>query len=307
MRTLRFWLEAGAFSLLLALARALPRPALLACGSLAGRIGYALDLRRRRIALANLRLAFGPELDRGRSRHLLRASWRHFGRITLDACKLLALDRRAIEPLVRLHGVEHLTAACGRGRGVLLFSGHFGHWELGCAAVAHCLGLPLTLVARPLDNPHLERRLERLRARADNVVIHRRHALRSILRALRAGRTVGLLIDQDARDGGVFVPFFGHPASTTPALALLALRSGAAILPSFSVLGSDGTCDVTFGPPLAVEATTNRAADVLRITAACTAVVESWVRRHPEQWLWMHRRWKSLPPEARAHAVPCGG
>ncbi len=304
MRRLRFRLEAAAFALLLAVARRLPRRALLALGSAAGRIGYLVDLRHRRVGIDNLRLAFGRELDRRAARRLLRACWRHFGRVTLDACRLHHLDPAAFAPLVRLHGVEHLREARRRGRGILLFSGHFGHWELGSAAVSRCLALPLTLVARPLDNPHLERRLARLRARSSNVVVHRRHAVGPILRVLRAGRAVGLLIDQDARDEGVFVPFFGHPASTTPALALLALRSGAAIIPSFSVLRADGTCDVTFEAPLAAAAGAERADDVRRITAACSASLERWVRRHPEQWLWMHRRWKSVPAPGGADAVP---
>jgi len=150
---------------------------------------------------------------------------------------------------------------------------------------------------RPLDNPLLDRRLIALRGGTGNDVIPKRRAVRETMRALAAGRAVAILIDQDARDDGVFVPFFGRPASTTPTLALLALRTGAPIVPVFARVAADGRIGVHVQPAVDVRPTGDRDADVLRVTAACTAVVETWVRRDPEQWLWMHRRWKTAPPK----------
>jgi KDO2-lipid IV(A) lauroyltransferase len=134
-----------------------------------------------------------------------------------------------------------------------------------------------------------------LRGSSGNRIIHKRSAVREMLRALSRGEGVAFVPDQDARADGIFVPFFGHAASTTPTLALLALRTGAAVVPTFSVPQPDGSWLVTYEPEVPVESTSDRDEDVRRITAACTAIIERWVRRHPELWLWMHRRWKTRP------------
>ena len=131
-------------------------------------------------------------------------------------------------------------------------------------------------------------------------MIPKRRAVRETMKALGRGAAVAILIDQDAREDGVFVPFFGRLASTTPTLALLALRTGAPIVPVFARVEADGTITVHVEPAVEVEPTGDRDADVLRVTAACTAEVERWVRRDPEQWLWMHRRWKTPPPGSAA-------
>jgi KDO2-lipid IV(A) lauroyltransferase len=293
----RHALEALGFWLLLGAARVLPRRALLRVGSLAGILGFALDARHRRIAAANLELAFGGTLDTRARARLQRACWRHFGRITLESLRFPRLDAAAAEGLVHLEGIDLVRAAYARGKGVLLFSGHYGHWELA-ALVQGYLGMPLTLVARPLDNPVLERMLARLRTGSGNVVVHKRSAIREMLQTLASGGGVAIVIDQDAREAGVFVPFLGRLASTTPTLATLALRTGAAVIPVFCVPQPEGTYRIIYGPLCEVKSTGDRAKDVARITAECTAVLEQWVRRHPEYWLWMHRRWKTAPPGA---------
>lgn len=302
--SVRFRLEAAAFRLLLWVASVLPRAALLKIGSALGGLGGLVDVRHRKIAVANLLEAFAPELDRTAARLLARDCFRHFGKITLDTLYFQRLDRRQIEGLVRVHGVEHVRAAQAAGRGILLFSGHFGHWELA-GVTSGFLGTQLAVVARPLDNPALERMLGALRACSGNLVVYKRQAVREMLRALHRGMGVAILLDQDARRDGIFVPFFGRPASTTPTLALLALRSGAPIIPTFAVVQNDHTCDLTFERPLEIERTGDRANDVRQITERCTAILESWIRRYPDQWLWMHRRWKTTPPSSAADAVPC--
>lgn len=293
MKALRFRIEALLLRAALGLARLLPRRAVLGLGAAAGTLGRLVDRRHRRIVAHNLALAYGAGADRRELRRVSRACWRHFGRVTADALRFDRLSDDWLRRFVRVHGFAHLQAAYARGRGVLVFSGHFGHWELGALA-AGALGVPLALVTRPLDNPHLERMLAATRSRSGNLVIYKRRALQEMARALRAGSGVVLLIDQDARDRGIFVPFFGRPTSTSRALALLALRSGAPIVPAFTVLREHGTCEVFVEPPLEVPRGKDHEEDVRRITAAATASLERWIRRHPEQWLWMHRRFKTV-------------
>lgn len=297
MRSLRFRVEALLFRTIGAAARVVPRRALLAVGALGGTLARLVDGRHRGIVDRNLRLAYGSDADPRRLREISRACWRHFGKVVAAALRFEGLEPEELRRLVRIRGFERLRAAHALGRGVLVFSGHLGNWELG-AVVCGSRGVPLAVVARPLDNPRLERLLAPRRSVSGNAVIDKRRALAEMARALRRGTGVGVLIDQDARDRGVFVPFFGRPTSTSPALALLALRSGAPIVPAFCVLGEDGVWDVTVEPPLDVPLSGRRDVDVRRITAAATAVLESWIRRFPEQWLWMHRRWKTVPADS---------
>ena len=294
--SLRHRLEAGGFWLLLGATRIFPRRAMLWAGAVCGLLAWALDARHRRIAAENLELAFGDTLDARARGRLQRACWRHFGRITLDSLCLLQLDRASVERLVEVEGEEVARAAYARGTGALLYSAHYGHWELA-ALVQGYRGLPLTMVTRPLDNPLLEKMLARLRTRSGNTIVHKRNAVREMLQTLARGGGVAIVIDQDAREAGVFVPFLGRPASTTPTPATLALRTGAPLLPVFCIPRGDGGYRIIYGPAAEARSTGDRVQDVTRITAECTRVVEQWVRRYPQYWLWMHRRWKTTPPE----------
>ena len=164
------------------------------------------------------------------------------------------------------------------------------------------LDIPFSVIARPLDNPALDRRLIGLRRTTGNAVIPKRRAVRETMKAVARGSGVAILIDQDAGRDGVFVPYFGRLASTTPTLALLALRTEAPIVPVFARVEPDGTIAVHIEPVVEARATGDRDADVVRLTAACTAIVERWARSTPEQWLWMHRRWKTRPATGPAGA-----
>jgi Kdo2-lipid IVA lauroyltransferase/acyltransferase len=287
--------EAAAVETAFRLARVLPRGALLALGAASGACAGRIDRRHTRIARENLARAYGDALPVDERERILRRCWRHFGRIGLDALYFPRLDRDDLGGVLAVEGAEHLRQAMAEGRGALVFSAHYGHWEAGAYAMG-LLDIPFAVIVRPLDNPLLDRRLIALRGGTGNDVIPKRRAVRETMRALASGRAVAILIDQDARDDGVFVPFFGRPASTTPTLALLALRTGAPIVPVFARVAADGRIGVHVQPAVDVRPTGDRDADVLRVTADCTAVVETWVRRDPEQWLWMHRRWKTAPP-----------
>jgi KDO2-lipid IV(A) lauroyltransferase len=290
----RYLFEAVAFSTLLFAARLLPRGALRAMGSTLGLLGYLLDGRHRRIALENLRQAYGEELTPAEARGVARACWRHYGRITIESLAFPRMSKADLGRSVLCEGMENIREVMGRRKGALVFTGHFGHWELAGLMTGY-LGIPLSVVARPLDNPLLERMLARLRGHSGNRVIHKRNAVREILKSLRQNRAVAIVIDQDVLSGGVFVPFFGRLASTTPALATLALRTGAPLMPVYCVPETGGRYRIVYGAPITVTDSGDREADVLRITAECTAILEGWVRQRPELWLWMHRRWKTRP------------
>jgi len=295
MRALRFWFEAAAFRLLLALSRWLPRRVLLAFGSWLGSIGFRLDARHRAVTLENLAAAYGGSVEDREIRDLARNTWRILGRNLIDALSFSRFGPESVGNAVHYEGLSHIRDAYARGKGVLLFSAHFGHWEL-TAMMQGYLNLPLTLITRPLDNPALERMLADLRGSSGNRIVHKRNAVREILKALREGSGVAIVIDQDARDGGLFVPFFGRLASTTPTLARMALRTGAAIVPTFCVPQSDGTYRITYEPEIEVRPGDDIEAEAYRLTEVCTAVIEKWVRAYPEHWFWVHRRWKTRPP-----------
>ena len=295
MSILRQWTEATAVEVALAVARVLPRRGLLTLGGAAGALAGRIDRRHTAIARENLRAAYGDAMPEAERERLLRACWRHFGSITFDALAFPRLDRNAFDSILDVQGIDNLREALSQGRGALVFAAHHGHWEAGAYATGRA-GIHAAIIARPMDNPRLDRRLVELRGGAGNTVIPKRRAVRESLRALARGDCVAILIDQDAGPDGVFVPFFGRLAATTPTLAILALRTEAPIVPLFSHVGSDGTISVHIGSVVPTRPTGDRDADVLRLTAECTAMVERWARQSPEQWLWMHRRWKTRPP-----------
>jgi KDO2-lipid IV(A) lauroyltransferase len=299
MNSVRAAAEAAAVETALLLARVLPRGTLLALGRAVGALGGRVDRRHTTIARENLHRAYGDALSPRDRERLLRACWRHFGQITFDALAFPRLKPEALGSILKVSGVEHARDALAQGRGALIFSAHYGHWEAGAYALG-LLDIPFAVIARPLDNPTLDKRLIELRGGSGNAVIPKRRAVRETMRALARGAGVAILIDQDAGADGVFVPYFGRLASTTPTLALLALRTEAPIVPVFARVERDGTITVHIEPVVPSRPTGDREADVLRLTAECTAIVERWARRDPEQWLWLHRRWKTRPPSERA-------
>ncbi len=299
MNPLRRALEVALIESALVLARVLPRRALLAVGRTVGALAGRIDGRHADIARDNLRAAYGNALSVSERERILRACWRHFGQITFDALAFPKLGQSALGSILKIEGLNNARAALAQGKGALVFSAHYGHWEAGAYAMG-LLGVPFAVIARPLDNPALDRRLTELRSGTGNAVIPKRRAVRETMRALGRGAGVAILIDQDAGADGVFVPYFGRLASTTPTLALLALRTEAPIVPVHAQVQPDGTIVVHIDPVIESRPTGDREADVLRLTADCTAVVERWARSTPEQWLWMHRRWKTRPPEGPA-------
>jgi KDO2-lipid IV(A) lauroyltransferase len=190
---------------------------------------------------------------------------------------------------ISTEGLEHLREAQAKGKGLLGFSGHFGHWEL-LRFTLGCHGLPSTGIARPLDNPHLDRRITALRALGGNGVVAKRGGVSSALRGLRNRDFVTIMIDQRTAQSGIGVPLFGRRAFAADSLAVLAIRTGAPIVPGFAVLEPDGSWRVVVEPEVPVLLTGDFRADSLKIMTDCTAILERWIRRYPEQWLWTHAR-----------------
>ena len=264
----------------------------LAAGSVLGRAFYLADGGHRRLAIDNLRAAF-PLRSRSECVSIARRMFEHFGQLLMVLLKFGSLTPAQMLSYVEFDGEDRVRAAHAQGRGVLLFTGHFGFWEIN--ALVHALALhPMAVLARPLDNPILHDLLERVRTSTGNSVIYRRGALRRVLRALAANQAVAVLIDQHMHADAVYVDFFDRPAATTSALAALALKTGAPVVPVFALPLPGGRFRMVYEHP--VQPPAADAPDAIRqFTQRCTDILEMYVRRYPELWLWMHRRWRDVP------------
>jgi Kdo2-lipid IVA lauroyltransferase/acyltransferase len=261
-----------------------------------GRSGYYFSGRLRRTGLRNLELAF-PELDLKERRRLLRGCFENLGRLLGVFSQFATADPRTLQSMIDCEGLEHIEAARASGRGVILFTGHVGAWELSSFALSLC-GYPLSFLVRRIDNPKIEALVDARRERLGNRTIDKRSAAREMLQIMQEGGTLGILVDLNTLDReGIFVDFFGVPASTTFMLAKLALRTEAAVLPVFAPWDSKRQRFLLkIDEPLSMERSGDDEADMRRLTQLFTGVVEKFVRRYPDQWLWIHRRWKTRPP-----------
>jgi KDO2-lipid IV(A) lauroyltransferase len=254
---------------------------------------------RRRIALANLARAF-PDLPTPARRRICRRSYQHLGLMAVELGTMLARPVEETLAWIRIDGTEHLRAVMDHHGRALLLTAHLGNWELLPLA---CRLTPyrLSVVLRPLDAPWLDRLAMRLRERSGVELIDKRAAFRPVLRALADRRMVGILLDQNAaRREGVFVPFFGHTASTSKSLALLALRTRTPIVPTFIRRESWGAHRVVVRPALPL-ADASEAVEpaVVALTTRCAEAIEAAIRETPDQWLWIHDRWRTQPPRLR--------
>ena len=293
---MRHRIEYGAVAVVRGLVRLMPDALVRQLGGLLGLAFYALDRVHRRVAEANLRTAF-PNRSEADRRAITRAMFVHFGRLLLELLKFSTLDADSMRRRIEFAGREHAESAYAQGKGVLFVTGHFGFWEIH--AIGHGLELkPIGVLARALDNPYLNSLLEQVRGKTGNFVIYRHGAVRKVLRALGAGQGVAMLIDQHMHSpDAIYVDFFERPAATTSMLAALALRTGAPVVPVFALPLPGGRYRLIYEHPVPPPAPD--APDAIReFTQRCTDVLEMYVRRHPSQWLWMHRRWRDAPVSA---------
>ena len=272
-----------------------------AFGRAMGRLGYIAAGSRRRIALENLAYAFPGRTARER-RALARAMFAHFGGMVLELVKFGTYSREQMLAAAETEGEERVRQALAQGRGILMFTGHFGYWEL--MAISHALRIePGSVLARPLDNPYLHTVFEEIRTSTGNTVIYRQGAVRRILRNLAGGGVIAVLIDQHLHSpDAVHVGFFRRPVATTSVLAALALRTGAPIIPVFALPLPRGRYRFIYEHP--VDPPRADTPDAVReFTQRCTDVLEMYVRRHPDLWLWMHRRWRDRDVPAGMSAL----
>ncbi|HET6268131.1 MAG TPA: lysophospholipid acyltransferase family protein [Acidobacteriota bacterium] len=303
---LRYQLERFGFWIARLLGRILPRSIFLRMGTAFGSLAYGVDRRHREVAIQNYQTAF-PNASRDEAEASIRKSYQFFSHSLFDMLTCFPSFPAERMKLFEYEGVDNLDAAYARKKGVLLFTAHYGAWEM--MAMAHGYRKwPLGLMSRRLDNPYLEALLTHLRTSTGNFIIEKREGFRPMLRALKEGKGVAILIDQNVvTDERIFVDFFGKLASTTPALALVKLKTDAAMIPVFSQPLSGDRYRFIYGRPVEVALSGDREADVRAITQACTAVIEEKIREHPEYWLWMHRRWKTRPKEEEGFAAEPAG
>ena len=270
----------------------LPMSTVRRLGAGLGRVVFHLDRRHQRIALGNLAMAF-PGRSEDERKALAKHVFAHFGSVLFELLRFGHYSREEMLAAVDFDGDERARTAYEQGRGVLFITGHFGYWEMH--AITHALrAQPVSVLARPLDNPLLHRMLEATRTKTGNTVVYRQGAVRKMLQALAHNHGIAVLIDQHLHTpDAIYVDFFQRPAATTSAVAALALRTGAAVIPVFALPLPGGRYRLVYEHP--VTPPEPGTPDAQReFTQRCTDVLEMYVRRHPELWLWMHRRWRDV-------------
>ena len=268
-------------------------------GKHVGSLYYLLDPKHRGLAIRHLERAFGDTKASQRIKQIAWDSYQNMGRSIAESIYLPAMDRTAVQQFVDLEGLEHYVAARLLGKGVIILTAHLGNWEIIPKAF-QSVGYCIHAVVRPLDNPYLDRIVQDWRTKNGMGVINKRTDVHKIMSLLRGGETVGFLLDQNtAESDAVFVDFFGQQAATHKGPAVLALRSGAAVIPVFTI--REGTRHkIMISKPLSIVRTKSNANNILQATALFTKTIESYVARYPEQWLWMHRRWKTQQTRDRS-------
>jgi KDO2-lipid IV(A) lauroyltransferase len=274
----------------------LPRPLARAVAIALAQLVYLLHARLRKVGMRNLAMAF-PEKSEAERARILRGEFTSLGRQLAEVCQLPRYTLENVEKVVVYDGFEHYEQAKARGKGVLFLTGHFGAWEL--SAFSHSLhGHWMHIVVRPMDNAYLDRLIRCYRTMHGNKTVPKNEFVRGLLSAMKANEVVGILMDTNVTPPqGVFVDFFGIPACTAGGLARIALRTDAAVIPGFTIWDKSlGKYRLRFDPAVDLIRTGNLESDIQANTQKFTKIIEDYVRQYPDQWLWVHRRWKARPP-----------
>lgn len=274
---------------------ALPRSIARGVGSLLGAVAYGLMSRLRKVGLRNLEIAF-PGMPEPQRRQIVFKLFEGLGRQLAEFCLFPRYTEESAGRVATYDGFENYQAARAGGKGVLLLTAHLGGWEIG-SFVHSIFGNPIKIVVRRLDNSKVDALVERYRTQHGNRTFPKEDFARGLLAAMKAGETVGILMDTNMTPPqGVFVNFFGVPACTASGMARVALRSGAAVVPAFTIW-DDGLKKyrIRFDPALQLVSTGDDDADATANTALFTRVIQDYAAKYPEQWLWVHRRWKTRP------------
>ena len=291
---MKHWIEYMLVRTLLAVVRISSDRVVQFMGTCLGMAFYRIDRAHRRIAERNLAIAF-PTRSAAERKAIAREAFRHFGRVLFTLLKFSTLSKAQILDRLDVEGAERTWSAYAQGKGVFFVTGHLGFWEIH--GIGHgAFYQPIAVLARALDNPRLNQLLEDIRTHTGNSVIYRQGTIRRVMRTLEAGKGVAILIDQHimGRDA-IYVDFFSRPAATTSVLAALVLRTGAVAIPVFALPAPGGRYRLIYEHPVAPP-TANTPEAIRDFTQRCTDVLEMYVRRNPELWLWMHRRWRDEAP-----------
>ena len=290
------WLAYALVWMVLKVVGAMPRSLARATGAMVARVLLAVTPKLRKTAEFNLRLAF-PEWSEAQRRVTMREMTRSLGWMAAEFARMPGYTRENIEEVIVLDGHENFLEGQRRGKGVLFLAAHIGAWEL--SSYAHALyGYPLHYMARPLDNARLDALVNQYRGLSGNAPIFKNESARAMLKILKDAGTIGILADQNTMpQEGVFVDFFGTPACTTAGLARVALHTGAAVVPGYAVWDEElEKYWLRFEPPMELVRTGDAERDIVENTQRFAKATEEIIRKHPEQWVWVHARWKTRPP-----------
>jgi KDO2-lipid IV(A) lauroyltransferase len=306
--TIRHWIEYIPARVACWLFMRLPVSLARLFGRLFSFLFWHLVPRRRRVAIENIRGAF-PEKSDAEVMELARAHYRHLGLFLADVVLVTRLRPENLDRYVDTSEQSvAIEEAMKRGKGVLFFTAHAGCWELAGAATS-LMGYPVNAVGRPLDNPLIDRLVSGFREASGQKIISKFNALRGVLRALKRREIAAMLMDQDAGRQGIFVEFFGRICSTSDAVGRMAVRTGAPVIVSLTQRVDESPRHRFTSRILEVPLSGDARADAEEITRRATALLEEQIRQHPEQWLWVHRRWKTRPKESNKSldaAAPSG-
>ncbi len=276
--------------------RLLPRSVARALGASIGSLAGRLSAKLTSVGQRNLQLAF-PEMPQAERNAILKCTYRNLGLQLAEFCQMSKYTADYVQrDVMRYEGLENFLAAEALGKGVLVLTGHLGAWELS-SFVHSLLGHPMGMVIRRLDNPLVDELVNGIRCQHGNRVLHKDDFARGLISAMHRGETVGILMDTNMTPPqGVFVPFFGTEACTASGLARVARKTGAAVVPGFLLWSqAEKRYVLHFGSELQLQRTDDSEADALANTAQFACVTEDYIRRYPDQWLWLHRRWKTRP------------
>ena len=273
---------------------AMPESAALRLGAGLGSLGYAVSKRYRTVAIVNLTQVFGAEWDQQRIAETAKRAFQNVGMNLVEFLRFRQMDPSHLDEIVTVEGEENAREALSRGRGIVAVTAHYGNFEMFGAAFAR-KGYPLSVIARDADDQETTELVNSLREKMGYQVFPRKNAARKALAVLRKNGVLGVLPDQNDTDG-IFVPFFGRLAATATGPAFMALHTGAAVLPAFIHRAPNNKHVVRIFPPIEFTRTGDDEADIRALTTRINASLELVIRDHPEQWFWLHNRWKTRPP-----------
>ena len=275
--------------------RILPRNWALGLGSAIGTFLYRILRKRRQIALNNLQIAFGNNFEETRRQEICKASFINLGKTVIEFMRFPKLNTENIWREITVHGSEHLNSALEKGKGAIVFLPHFGNWELLSLVYGVLIPNRAKAIAFPLKNVRLNDLIWRHRQLLSLELIPRKNAVRATLRALKNNHAIGFFADQNAGDQGIFIDFFGKPASTAKGPVSLALKTGTPILFSLDIRQPNDQHHIHILPPIHLESSDNFDQDVELYTAHLMKQLEKYIQEYPDQWLWLHNRWKTQP------------